>query len=329
MNEPVAVVLAAGKSKRMKSDLPKVLHEICGKMMIDYVLNAAHNAGVKRTVVVVGHQAERVRATLSHHDGLEFALQKEQHGTGHAVMMCKPHLEGHNGPVLILAGDTPLLQAESLTGLLDDLREQKAAAVIGTATTQANQGLGRIVRDADGRFERIVEEKDANEEQKLIREINTGCYAFDGPLLLHSLSKIAPANKQDEYYLTDCPAVLLGEGHTVIASERFDIREAMGVNTRVQLAEVHRTIQREFCEQLMLSGVTIVDPAQTDIDPRAKIGRDTVVFPFTSIAGEVTIGRHCRIGPHARLAGPLLIPDHQIVGPFTHKQGDILSNDHA
>ena len=323
MDEPVAVVLAAGKSRRMNSDLPKVLHEICGRMMIDYVLNAAHHAGVKRVVVVVGYKAGAVKAALSQRNNVEFALQLKQNGTGHAVMMCESLLKDHRGPVLILAGDTPLLKAESLMGLLEDLRKHGAAAVIGTAITDANEGLGRIVRDSNGNFERIVEDKDADASQKSIREINTVCYAFDGPLLLDALTKIQPANKQSEYYLTDCPAELLSAGHNVIASDRFDIREAIGVNTRVQLAEVHRALQQECLERLMLDGVTIVDPVQTYVDPRAKIGRDTIVFPFSTISGEVTIGTNCRIGPHASLAGPLELPDGRAVGPFTHMQPDV------
>ena len=320
MPAPLAVVLAAGQSRRMNSDVPKVLHEVCGRMLIDYVLNAARDAGAKRLVVIVGFEADRVKSALSHHDDVEFALQSEQNGTGHAVMMCEPQLKSHDGPVLILAGDTPLLKGESLSGLLEDLREQKAAAVIGTAVTDANQGLGRIIRDGDGRFQRIVEERDATDEQKAIREINTGCYAFDSQRLLFALTKIRPANAQDEYYLTDCPAVLRNEGETVVAANRFDIREAIGVNTRQQLAEVHQVLQADCMDRLMRGGVTIVDPSQTVIDPVVKIGRDTIVFPLTSITGEVVIGENCRIGPHASLTGPLEIPAGETHGPFTHRQ---------
>ena len=304
----------------MNSDVPKVLHEVCGRMLIDYVLNAARDAGAKRLVLIVGYEADRVKSALSHHDDVEFALQSEQNGTGHAVMMCEPQLKSHDGPVLVLAGDTPLLKGESLSGLLEDLREQKAAAVIGTAVTDANQGLGRIVRDGDGRFQRIVEQRDATDEQKAIREINTGCYAFDSQRLLFALTKIRPANAQDEYYLTDCPAVLRNEGETVVAANRFDIREAIGVNTRQQLAEVHHVLQADCMDRLMRGGVTIVDPSQTVIDPVVKIGRDTIVFPLTSITGEVVIGENCRIGPHASLTGPLEIPAGETHGPFTHRQ---------
>lgn len=315
MDDPLAIILAAGKSTRMKSDVPKVLHEIFGRPMIDYVLDAARGAGVKRVVLVVGHKAETVQAAMSHHRDVEFALQAEQLGTGHAVMMCERQLADHDGPVLVLAGDTPLLQAASLRGLLDDLRENAAACVIGTAVTEANQGLGRIVRDGEGTFTAIVEERDATPPQKEIREINTGCYAFDGRLLLQALGKVRPTNKQAEYYLTDCPAILLREGHPVLATERFDVREAIGVNTRVQLAEVHRAMQEACLQRLMLQGVTIVDPRQVCIDPRAEIGRDTVIFPFTSISGAVRIGENCRLGPHAALRAPLDLPAGSVLGP--------------
>lgn len=243
MDEAVAVVLAAGKSTRMKSELPKVLHAIRGRPMVEYVLDAARGAGVTRLILVVGHKADDVKQAMAHHGDVEFALQVEQLGTGHAVMMCRDQLQEHRGPVLVLAGDTPLLKAESLRGLLDDLRTHNAACVIGTAVTEANQGLGRIVRNAAGDFERIVEERDATPQQRAITEINTGCYAFDCQSLLGALEQLEPENVQSEYYLTDCPAILLLEGKTVLASDRFDIREAKGVNTQEQLAEVARDIE--------------------------------------------------------------------------------------
>ena len=248
MSQPAAVVLAAGKSKRMKSSVPKVLNEVCGRPMIEHVLEAARSAGAQRIVVVVGYQAELVKQTLAADDHLEFALQREQKGTGHAVLMCKDVLADHDGPVLILAGDTPLLRAKSLLGLLQDQTTHNASCVIGTASTAKNEGLGRIVRDADGEFLRIVEERDTTPEEAAIQEINTGCFAFDCRDLFDSLNKIRPDNQQAEYYLTDCPAILKSEGKRVIASRRFDIVEAMGVNTRDQLAEVEKVLQNRTRE---------------------------------------------------------------------------------
>lgn len=284
--------------------------------MVDYVLDAARAAGASRIVAVVGHRADLVQAHLAQYADVEFALQSEQKGTGHAVMMCRAALAAHHGPVMILAGDTPLLKRESLAKLLTAQSEQQAAAVIGTAVTPANQGLGRIVRDAAGNFVKIVEEKDANPTEKSIQEINTGCYAFDSQKLLAALDQIRPDNAQAEYYLTDCPKVLLQAGNPVVAMQAFEITEALGVNTRVQLAEVTQTIQQETQTRLMINGVTIVVPSQTVIDPRAVIGADTVIEPFTVIRGAVTIGSDCRIGPHAVIQGTANIPNGTVIEPF-------------
>ena len=243
MSAPVAVVLAAGKGKRMQSDLAKVLHPACGRPMVEHVLDAAREAGVARMVVIVGHQADRLQEALADHEDVEFALQTEQLGTGHAVMMAREHLEGHDGPVLVLAGDTPLLRSASLRRLLEDQQREQAACVVGTAETEQNQGLGRIVRSNTGEFLRIVEQKDATPEEQAIREINTGCFAFHGPDLLEALSRVRTDNQQGEYYLTDCAEILRSMGRRVIASCCFDIAEAMGVNTVEQLAEVERVMQ--------------------------------------------------------------------------------------
>lgn len=312
----LAIILAAGKSTRMKSVLPKVVHEVCGRPLVEYVIDAVRQAGVPRIVLVVGHGAETVRELFAGEPGIEFALQAEQRGTGHAVMMCREQLAAVTGPVFVLAGDTPLLKSQSLARLLEDLTQNRAACAIGSAVTEANEGLGRIVRDAGGAFVQIVEHKDATPEQLAIREINTGCYAFDGPALLWALDHIRPINKQNEYYLTDCPAVLKDAGRTVVASPRFDFREAMGVNTRAQLADVERTIQRDTQQSLMAAGVTIVAPEMTYIDPRARVGAETIIYPFTTITGPAAIGRNCRIGPHALVHGRVEVPDNTIIPAF-------------
>ncbi|WP_310821338.1 NTP transferase domain-containing protein [Stratiformator vulcanicus] len=237
-----AIILAAGKGTRMKSELPKVAHEISGRPMIEYVLDAARGAGVSRMIVVVGYGADEVQALLSHHTDVEFVLQEEQLGTGHAVMMVEPAMKNAQGPVLVLAGDTPLLKSTSLQALLDEQQSHAAACVVGSAMTKNNKGLGRIVRDESGNFIRIVEERDASEAQRAIQEINTGCYAFRAPDLLSALKKLKPENDQAEYYLTDCAAILLADGKAVRAAPVFAIEEAMGVNTREQLQEVERVL---------------------------------------------------------------------------------------
>ena len=301
----------------MKSALPKVLHEVCGRPMIEYVIDAARAAGVSRIVAVVGHRADLVKAELSKHSDIEFALQSEQKGTGHAVMVCRDQLASHHGAVLVLAGDTPLLRSESLGGLLKAQAESSAAAVIGTTDTDANHGLGRIVRDAAGNFVQIVEERDATEEQRRIREINTGCYAFDSQLLISALDRIRPNNNQAEYYLTDCPLVLKHDGLPVVAAKVFNVAEAMGVNTRAQLADVTRAIQQATAALLMANGVSIVAPELTYIDPRAVIGQDTVILPFSHIQGPAVIGADCRIGPHAVLEGAVEVPAGTHVPAFS------------
>jgi len=244
VDDPVAVILAAGQSTRMKSDVPKVLHEVCGRPLIEYILDAARSAGMRRMIVVVGFKANLVRQALAKHPDVEFALQTEQHGTGHAVMMCEEQLKLHDGPVLIVAGDTPLLRGESLAALLQEQRRQNAACVIGTAHTDANEGLGRIVRDSDGEFMQIVEQCDTTPEQARITEINTGCCVFDCQALLRALRKLRPNNDQGELYLTDCPAILKSAGKTVLASPQLDFAEAMGVNTPEQLAAVEKVLQQ-------------------------------------------------------------------------------------
>jgi bifunctional UDP-N-acetylglucosamine pyrophosphorylase/glucosamine-1-phosphate N-acetyltransferase len=313
---PVAIVLAAGKGTRMKSELPKVAHEVCGRPMIDYVLDAAQGAGCERLVVVVGHGADHVRKMLAGRPEVAFAMQHEQKGTGHAVQMCVEHLRAHDGPVLVVAGDMPLVRSRSLGAILDERQSREAACVIGTATTDANKGLGRIVRDPGGEFLRIVEEKDASPEIAAIREVNTGCYAFDGRALLEALAKLRPNNSQSEYYLTDCAEILKNEGRRVVALDCFDISEALGVNTRAQLADVGREIEVRRLERLMADGVTIVAPESTYVDPRAEIGAETVIHPFTTVAGPCTIGRHCRLGPHAHVEAGARLPDGTVVGPF-------------
>ncbi len=237
-----AVILAAGKGTRMNSELPKVAHEAAGKPLVRHVLDAARAAGCDTLIVVVGYGGDFVKGLLLNEPGVEFAVQTEQKGTGHAVLMAEPNLRDHNGPVLVLYGDMPLVTAGSLRTLLEARQSAGAACVVGSAVTEDNHGLGRIVRDDAGTFLRIVEEKDATDAERTVTEINTGCYAFAGPALLSSLAELTPNNAQGEYYLTDCPAILKARGETVTAETALTIEEALGVNTPEQLAEVERAL---------------------------------------------------------------------------------------
>ncbi|MEC9115825.1 MAG: NTP transferase domain-containing protein [Planctomycetota bacterium] len=244
MAQPIAVVLAAGKGTRMKSDLPKVLCEANGRPLIDWVLDALEAAGVQQFLVVVGYEADRVKKALQDRDGVKFVLQDQQLGTGHAVKVCEDHLEEHDGPVLIVAGDSPMIQPESIRSLLDGFETEALDCLLGTLLKDNPQGLGRIVRDKAGRFEGIVEEKDATDEQRAIQEVNMSTYLFRPEHLLWALGQLKNNNRQGEFYLTDCPAILLGAGRKIDALPVLKPCEALSVNTVDELAEVEIALQK-------------------------------------------------------------------------------------
>jgi bifunctional UDP-N-acetylglucosamine pyrophosphorylase/glucosamine-1-phosphate N-acetyltransferase/UDP-N-acetylglucosamine pyrophosphorylase len=244
MSEPLAIVLAAGKGTRMNSDKPKVLCEALGRPLIDYVLDALGSAQVARMVVVVGYQADRVREHLDGRSGLEFVEQKQQLGTGHAVMVCREQLARHAGPVLVVAGDSPLLQVRSLSKLLEAFRQGRPACLLGTLHKADPTGLGRIVRDEEGNFVGIVEEKDASSDQRGITEVNMSTYVFDSQSLLHALDALQNDNRQREYYLTDCPGILKAEGKEVQALAVLEACEALSVNTVQELEIVEQEMRR-------------------------------------------------------------------------------------
>ncbi len=234
----MAVVMAAGKGTRMRTDLPKVLVPVRGRPMIDYVLDALQTANLEQVIVVVGHRADDVRSHLSGRKGIAFALQTEQLGTGHAVMSCRPMLQGHDGAVLVVAGDSPLMQASSVNALLADYQRQAAACILGTARRDDPTGLGRIVRDAAGNFRAIVEQRDATEEQQRITEVNMSYYVFDCGELLWALGLLRANNSQREYYITDCPGLMVAHGKPVRALNVLKPFEALGINTLQELQGV-------------------------------------------------------------------------------------------
>ena len=244
MRNRLAIVLAAGKGTRMKSELPKVLFPVNGRPMIHFVLDTLKDADINRIIVVVGYKAELVQHELASRLNIEFALQKEQHGTGHAVQVCRPLLEDYDGSVLILAGDSPLTQSESLITLLEEFERRRPACLLGTLHKEDPTGLGRIVRDEKGGFARIVEEKDATDEERQITEVNMSTYLFENAELLHSLAQIKNENKQGEYYITDCPGILKGEGKDVSALPALKPCEALSINTVDHLAIVEAEMRR-------------------------------------------------------------------------------------
>jgi bifunctional UDP-N-acetylglucosamine pyrophosphorylase / glucosamine-1-phosphate N-acetyltransferase len=316
INGPVAIILAAGHGKRMKSDRAKVLHEVCGRPMISYVVDAARNAGAKSIIVVVGFEADQVREALRSDPDIHFVTQANQLGTGDAVRVCRPLLNDYQGPALVLVGDEPLLRPEPLADLLARQASDQAACLLGTAVVADPTGFGRILRDSAGRFLRIVEQRDCTPEEVAIREINPSCYVFELPLIWSALDRLDTGNAQGEYYLTDAPTLLHSMGRKVAALPVLAAEDVLGVNTREHLAEAHVLMQRRIQSRLMTEGVSIVDPQNTSIDGRTQIGPDTIIFPFTVISGTVKIGRGCRVGPFTHLRDGTILDDGAEVGAF-------------
>ena len=301
MAERVAIILAAGQSTRMKTKVAKVLHEVCGRAMLDYVLDAFRQLGVAKMYLVVGYGKEQIISRYGGCDDIVFVEQAERKGTGHAVMCCKEHLAGFEGQCLVLCGDMPLIRAETLKKLVEKHDADGSAATLATSIMEDQFGYGRIVRDANGNIKGIVEENECTDEEKLITEVNPSYYCFDSPVLFEALESIRPDNSKGEYYLTDAIAVIIAGGKKISAVTAVSPEDAIGVNDRRQLGIISSIMRRRIQERLMAGGVTIVDPATTWIDGRAEIGVDTVIEPFTYIEGNVTVGENCRIGPFACL----------------------------
>ena len=298
MSKITGVILAAGKGVRMRSRLAKVLHPVAGVPMISQVVNAARASGIERLVVVVGHGREQVVKAVAD-DTIQFVVQEEQLGTGHALLQAEAAAAGSE-LILVLCGDTPLLRARTLEKFIDFHRDSRAAATVLTAKMENPQGYGRIIRDDQGDIVRIVEEKDATPEEREIREINSGIYCFNGEVF-GILKHVNRDNAQGEYYLTDVLLEYRKNGQRVLAVPAAEEEDIYGINDRAQLAFAERILRQRKCLELMLAGVTIMDPATTYIDAQVKIGQDTVILPFTMIEGQTVIGENCVIGPGARI----------------------------
>lgn len=291
------VILAAGQGTRMKSKVPKVLHKVLDKTMIDYVIAASKKAGAEDVCVIVGHQSAMVKAMIG--GGVEFALQKEQLGTGHAVMQAKDFI-GNDGNVLVLCGDTPLITAETIKELNDIHTKEGNAATMISAIVENPNGYGRIVRENDS-FVKIVEQKDASEEQKKINEVNTGVYIFKASELNAAFDKLTNNNAQGEYYLTDVLEILKNKNEKVGVMIAQDENEFLGVNSKLQLSQAAKIMKRRINERLMIDGVTIEDPDNTYIGADVEIAADTVILPGTILEGQTKIGTDCIIGPNTRI----------------------------
>jgi bifunctional UDP-N-acetylglucosamine pyrophosphorylase/glucosamine-1-phosphate N-acetyltransferase len=332
------LILAAGLGTRMKSNKAKVLHKLDGRPLIAHVCRTAQSLNPRRIFVVVGHQGEDVGAAVrAELDDRCVALinQRQQLGTGDAVMSARELLQDSGSTVLILSGDVPLIRPETLRLLVAHHRSLSATATILSVRMENPTGYGRIVRDADGRFQRIVEQKDATPDERQIREINAGIYCFETGKLFNALARVQPANQQGEYYLTDVAAILLSDEEPIEVYLHTDSREVSGVNTRAELAEFENLLRRNTIRRLMLDdGVTFIDPSHAYISAEAQLGRDCVIYPNVRIEGKTVIGSNCEIRSgtritNSRIGDDVIIKDHCViidsdiaskcsVGPFAH-----------
>jgi len=327
----VTVVLAAGKGTRMKSALPKVLHRVGGKSMLQHVLDAAREAGSERSIVVVGFGGQQVKEAIGAQ--AEFVVQEQQLGTGHAVLQAGSLLKGHEGTVMVLCGDTPLLTAGLLKKLYAEHKAIGAKATVLTAVMPDATGYGRIIRTASGTVAKIVEHKDASEAELKVNEVNSGIYCFESAELFKALASVSCDNAQGEYYLPDVLEILRKDGEKIWAVAADDYEETLGINSRVQLSGAENILRRRKNIELMDAGVTIMDPASTFIDMAVTVGRDTVIYPFTWLEGNTVVGENCAIGPNSRFTDAAIgdrvtahfsyaheckIGDDVVMGPYVH-----------
>jgi bifunctional UDP-N-acetylglucosamine pyrophosphorylase/glucosamine-1-phosphate N-acetyltransferase len=344
MPETHVVILAAGQGTRMKSRLPKVLHPIAGRPLVEHVLRTARSINPATVTLIIGHQAEMVRSRLASYPELQFAVQEPQLGTGHALQQAEQVLRGRAGTLVLLSGDVPLLSPATLQRLLDTHTAAGAAATVVTAMVERPYGYGRIVRTG-GEVARIVEERDASPAERAIKEINSGIYAFDLAPLWESLRGIASKNAQGEFYLTDLVAIYhrkkLPVGTLVLES----VHETRGINSRSELAEVSRIVRQTKNEELMAAGVTIIDPSTTYIEQDVVVGADTVIHPGVILEGHTRVGAACEIHANVRIVDSEVadrvtvnnfclivgtrVADGASVGPFAHLRPDTVVGEGA
>ena len=333
MNYLVSVILAAGKGTRMKSELVKVLHSVAGRPMLAYPVAAAKAVGSSRIIVVAGHQKDKVEAALQGQQ-VDIALQAEQLGSGHAVLMAAPHLKDFEGDVLILCGDVPLITTATLEAFLAAHRNNKACVSVLTVELDNPAGYGRILRTAGGDLCGIIEHRDATDAQRAVREINTGIYCCRAPFLFEALGNVKTNNDQGEYYLPDIVSIAAAAGMPVQAVKTCDFEEVAGINDRAGLAKAEAAMQARILQQHLANGVTIFDPHATYIEADVRIGADTVVYPGTSLRGATRIGCGCVIDMHSVIKDSKIgngvhikpscmidestIADNVVVGPFAH-----------
>ena len=315
MKNIAAIILAAGEGTRMKSSLPKVLHNICGKPMLKYLIDNVNSIGIEKVIVIVGHKAGLVKELIA---GIKCIKQNELLGTGDAVSRARAAIVKDNkiDNVLILYGDTPLLSQTIIKKLIEKHVAAGAGATILTAQLKNPTGYGRVIRSSGNKIVKIVEELDASIYEKVIEEINVGVYCFNKRALFYGLEKIKPNNKKEEYYLTDTVETLTKSNILVESVATDDTEEFLGVNTRAELANAELVMRKRILDRVMDSGATIADPNNTYIEDGVEIGKDTVIYPYTFIENNVKIGSHCSVGPFARLRPGTIIEDNVGVGNF-------------
>lgn len=346
------LILAAGLGTRMRSNLAKVLHKLDNRPLINHVCRTATALAPRKIYVVIGHQGEDVKAAVLEElsdEQAEFVWQKEQLGTGHAVNSAREFLENEHSTLLVLSGDVPMIRAETLAALVQQHRSHRGKGAAGTILTvkfDEPTGYGRIVRDDAGLFDRIVEQKDASEDERKIREINSGIYCFDTRKLFNALSQVKNENAQGEYYLTDVPTLLKNAGEDIAIYHHSDSNEIEGINNRVQLADLERILRRRVVKRLMLDyGVTFIDPYNAYVSAEAQIGRDTVIYPNVSIEGASIVGDGCivrsgtritnsKIGHGVEIRDHCVIVDSEVgngcqIGPFAHLRPQSRMEDEA
>jgi bifunctional UDP-N-acetylglucosamine pyrophosphorylase / glucosamine-1-phosphate N-acetyltransferase len=344
MENFAAIILAAGKGTRMKSEKCKVLHPVAGRPMILYTLDAVQSCKPHKVVIIIGHQGEHVKDALSHYE-FEFALQEPQLGTGHAVQSSQTLFQNYSGDVLILCGDTPLITRDSLSKFLDFHKQNESKLSVLTGIASNPYGYGRIVRNASGQVLGIVEERDASEYQKTIHEVNTGIYLVNSELLFQLLGRIKANNSQQEYYLTDIVSEAIKDEITVFANILEDFSEASGINTRLELANASKQIWEKKRIELMAGGVSLLDPESVFCDFTVEIGSDTTLFPSVHLTGNTHIGRNCTIesGVHiinSRLADGVtvlqgsrldnvIIAENASIGPMAHLRPETVIGQNA
>lgn len=342
MEQMTAVILAAGMGTRMKSEIPKVLHRVNGIPMIGQVIRTVKEAGCGSCAAITGFKGDMVRHALG--DAVDYIEQKEQLGTGHALMQAAPYLAEKTGYVLVVCGDTPLLRAETVRGLMEECEERRAAAAVLTARMENPFGYGRVLRDKEGHMTSIVEQKDGTPEELAVKEINTGTYCFEISALLSALPQLTCNNAQGEYYLTDVFGILIREGRHVVPVTAEDADETMGVNSRIQLAAADRILRLRKAEELMAGGVSIIDPERVYIEQDVTVGRDTVLYPGTILQGKTQVGARCVIGPDTQLTNVDCGDDNHLnrvyahdcslgcgneLGPFVHLRPDTHLHNHV